>query len=119
MVGRRTPMVVSDHTNGTEVPMRTLTAVQRRYGISPNKIYRLVFSGERTMVDDRQGGGTVETAFHPESQHTAETVPEVFLPQLVIRVALQARIVDTLNCRMLLEELSHRKGVLAMPLGTQ
>lgn len=60
MVGRRTPMVVSDHTNGTEVPMRTLTAVQRRYGISPNKIYRLVFSGERTMVDDRQDGGTVE-----------------------------------------------------------
>ena len=66
-----------------------------------------------------QGGSSVEPAFHPESQHTAESMSEVFLSQLVVRVALQTRIVDTLHSRMLLEKLRHCKSILAAPLPAQ
>ena len=54
-----------------------------------------------------------ETSLHTEGEHAAETMLEVFASKLMVRIALETGIVYAFNCRMLLEELCHSKGIVA------
>lgn len=52
---RSTAIIVFDHDSGTSTVYSTIRKVIHKYGISPNKLYRLLYTGEVVKLRDTDG----------------------------------------------------------------
>ena len=66
-----------------------------------------------------QGCRRLESSLDTEGEHSAESVLEILAAEFVIRIALEARVVDAFHCRVLLKELSHCKSVLTAAFSSE
>ena len=84
---------------------------------------RLRVSHAAHMEDELEAGyqccRSLKSAFDPECKHSTEAMLEVLACEIVVLVALKARVVDTLHCRVFLEELCDCESVRAAALSSE
>ena len=84
---------------------------------------RLGITYAADMEDELQtcheGCRRIETSLDAECEYTTESMTEILASEFMVRIALESRIVDAFDSRMILEEFSNSECIVAAALGPQ